>query len=133
MQFSEKTVREHIISFRLTGLEAGKIEALAKQSSIDLSISEACRAICLHRIDKHPPAPPKRKIKARRKPHIGTEKVSKSLALIGQISTEIRVLRDNADKNQQMPSVGILRHIQQNLIDIKTDLSKALVGDPDGY
>lgn len=125
--------RTHVLSFRVSEEEAGRIAAAASRLRQPRSGADACRALALKwamgRVPE--PVPPKR-MPPRRKPAADMEALARLLGQVGKLGSNVNQLAKQANARGRVPETRVLLQVANGVDDLKRSLQGALNGGGGG-
>jgi len=125
----DKPTRKHIIGFRLTDDEMGRLQEFTRGLPAKRSASDAARGIVCHVIKiKVPDAPAPRINKTKRLPAVEVQALAKLTAAIGHIGGNVNQLAKRANESGIIPDIRVLTALQSEIADIRAQITSALTG-----
>jgi hypothetical protein len=119
--------RKHIISFRLTGKEAGCVDMAS--AGAGRSTGDWSRAVFLDMANLSVPAPAKpRRCPPRRLPTYDFKELSKISGHLGKLGSNINQLAKVANSIGKIPDTAILKIIHSEITTSKDAIKEALSG-----
>ncbi len=121
--------RSIVVAFRLTETEAARIQAAAAGLIPPRSRSDFCRAIALHAARLRVPGPVKPiRLRPRNLPALDVQLLSKTLAEVGKLGSNINQLARVAHINGAMPSFHALAAMARIIAEVRDEVGAALRG-----
>ena len=126
------TLKEHIISFRLTAEQVARIGEAAKALKNPRTRADYCRAAALFQAKQQVPGPviPLRR-PSRRLPARDTQLLCQILGQLGKIGSNINQITKLANSMASVPETKILHEIRTAVLAAKTSVVAALAGGGD--
>lgn len=119
--------REHIISFRLTGEEAGQIGAMS--ASTGRTVGDWCRAVALNEAGQAVPVPIKpRRCPARKLPSLDVQELARISGHLGKIGSNVNQLAKIANTIGKVPQTATLKIIHGEITTAKANIQDVLSG-----
>ncbi len=127
---AENTARTEVISFRLTPTELAHIDAAGAALTAPRRRSDFARACALMAARQQVPEP-SRPIRhpARRKPAADVQALTKILAALGKLGSNVNQMARVANSNGTLPTEIALRGIADEVLSIRNSVTAALTGE----
>ena len=128
----QKQPREIIVAFRLTPSEAGHIDSAGASLKSPRRRADFCRSASLHYAKQRVPPPTKPlALPSRRKPTHDIVLLSRLLAEVGRLASEMNQLTNLAKSRGTLPTVNALMTVYDELGGLRKQLTVALGGTAD--
>lgn len=121
--------RDVIVAFRLTQTEAAHVDAAAAALKRPRRRADFCRAAALHVARQRVPEPAKPiRLPPRRLPALDTQLLSKALAELGKVGSNVNQLARVANSTGTPPAAAALTPMTQQITEIRDAIVAALHG-----
>ena len=127
---AENDCRTHVISYRVTAMEAAHMQAAGAALTNPRRLNDFARAAALAAARKKvpPPAHPIR-FPARRKPTVDVQALARVLAALGKLGSNVNQLARVANQRGTLPSEAVLRGIADEVAATRNLVTAALSGE----
>lgn len=121
--------RDVIVAFRLTQMEAAHVDAAAAALKNPRRRADFCRAVALHAARQRVPEPAKPiRLPPRRLPALDTRLLSKTLAELGKVGSNVNQLARVANSTGALPTTAALTVLAREITEIRDAIVAALHG-----